>query len=207
MIHQMRFYSSAKAISNTTNYQNPEWNLRVYQFTDIAIYLNRLNPEGKENYVTNLVIQNIDTGSPKKKLYYLNPNMFGNGEIDEDNLIENDLDFIIVNSENKDNSEKYEFPVFFQDFSNPITLRLVNHLSDNYKMSNEKSLNYSGAIIRDLGFSLQEIKSTLKFDIKIDTKDKKERSKSLSLEIPLENSNTSIFDGDIEKKEIVDIEF
>ena len=61
IINKLHYYSTANAISNTTNYQNPEWNLKVYQYTDIAIYLDRLNENVTEkNYIMNFEILNIN---------------------------------------------------------------------------------------------------------------------------------------------------
>ena len=73
-IKKVKYYSSANAVSNTTNYQNPEWNLNVYQFTDIAIYLAKSNSENNsKNYIYKLFLENFDLSSENAKVFYLNP--------------------------------------------------------------------------------------------------------------------------------------
>ena len=93
----MHYYSTANAISNTTNYQNPEWNLKVYQYTDIAIYLDRLNENVTEkNYIMNFEILNINVTSPEnKEIYYMNPKMFGKSDLYLDSKIENNLKYML----------------------------------------------------------------------------------------------------------------
>ena len=90
-IKKVVYYSSANAISNTTNYQNPEWNLSVYQYTDIAIYLDRINDSNDtkyQNYITELSLENFETDLENSRVYYLNPKNFGNSNLVEDDLIE-----------------------------------------------------------------------------------------------------------------------
>ena len=209
LINKIHYYSTANAVSNTTNYQNPEWNLRVYQYTDIAIYLDRLNSLVKEeNYITNLEISNIKVNLPEKEeVYYLNPKLFGKSTLDLDMKIEDKLEYSVINDNNSDNQQNYNIPIYFQDCSNPITLRYLNILNDNFKVSNENSLVYNGSLIRELGLDLNDLDSNLTFDLIVTTKDGKKRLKNIRLEIPFKNDNVNILDGDADIKENYDIEF
>ena len=201
VINKVKFYSTANAISNTTSYQNPEWNLKVYQYTDVAIYVDRLNKNiSEKNYITSLEISNITQINPEKEeIYYLNPELFGKNTLDFDTKIENTLEYNVINSENKDNDQKYDIPIYFQDCSNPITIRYVKYLSNNYKVPSDKTLKYNGSLIRNLGLKIDDLNKNLKFEIKFITKDEEERKQEINLEIPYENESKSILDGDFEE--------
>ena len=209
VINKITYYSSANAISNTTSYQNPEWNLHVYQYTDIAIYLNRINNLENiktQNYITKIYLQNFIAGLENVDVYYLNPNDFGNSYLKLDNRIQNPLEYTVINSENREDMQNYNIPVFFQDCSNPITLRLVTELSKNYQVPKENTLTYNGTLIRELGLNIPNLNQTIKFDLTVETKDTI-HVKSISLEIPYEKSGKSILDGDIQIETEEDILF
>jgi hypothetical protein len=105
-VNQIYYYSSANAISNTTNYQNPEWNLNIYQYTDIAIYVNRLFENTQQNYIKRVYLSDfniLEKESSDVLIYYLNPTKFGSEEIESENVIENELEYNVINSENSQN--------------------------------------------------------------------------------------------------------
>ena len=202
IINKIQFYSTANAISNTTSYQNPEWNLKVYQSTDIAIYVDRLDQNiSDKNYVTNLEILNIKPeNSEKEEVCYLNPELFGKSSLDLGAKIEESLKYNVINSDNKENTQEYDIPIYFQDCSNPITIRYINYLSNNYKVPNDKTLKYNGSLIKNLGLKIDDLNKNISFDLKITTRDEEERIKKINIEIPYENKNKSILDGDFEMK-------
>ena len=197
VINKIHYYSSANALSNTTNYQNPEWNLKIYQYTDIALYLERMNEVSLENYITKIFISNFHLNSEKQKVYYLNPNMFGNGLLNEDNIINDILEFNIINSSN-DNNQNYNIPVYFQDCSNPITLRVINNLADNYKISSQDALTYNGGLIKLLGIGLDKLENQISFDLNIETKSGDNIKRTIEIEIPFSDDEQNILDGDFE---------
>lgn len=201
-ISKIHYYSSASGINNSTSYQNPEWNLNLYQYTDIAIYIERLDTN---IYIDKIYIDNIEINTPKKgnaKLYYLNPLNFGKKEFYLENEVTSDLQFNIINSENKENDVSYGIPVFFEDFSNPITLKYVNNdIIKNYKINNTETLNFDGSILKQAGVKLNDIKNEMNFNINIVTKDDKIHTVNISIDIPLENEDIQIFNGAVEKKE------
>lgn len=199
-INQIYYYSSVNANSNTVHYQNPEWNVNVYQYTDIAIYLNRLNEIAEKNYISSLSISNISVNFKNARLYYLNPRMFGNGNVDLGVRIENDLDYTIINSENKENEQNYTIPIFFQDCSNPITLRIINDLANNYTVSKDDTITYNGSLIQKLGVSVSDLTTDLSFDLQVTTKDGNARTKRVDFKFSFENEKRSILDGDFEEK-------
>ena len=207
IVNNILYYSSANAISNTTNYQNPEWNLKVFQYTDIAIYLDRLNQVNEDNYITSLEISNIKLAKEDNELYYINPKLIGNNSLDLDSKIEDKLEYTVINDENSENTQNYNIPIFYQDCSNPITLRFINYLNNNYKVPSERSLTYNGSLIRELGLTVQDLDNKISFDLNITVKSGREKSKTLELEIPFEKGKKSILDGDFEIKLKQNIEF
>ena len=209
LINKVQYYSTVSAISNTTNYQNPEWNLKVYQYTDIAIYLDRLNKSiNEENYITNLELRNFKLNDyEKEEIYYLNPRLFGKNTLDFDIKIEDALEYNVINSSNSENDQEYNIPIYFQDCSNPVTFRYVNYLANNFRVANNETLKYNGSLIPKLGLTLEKLNDKLSFEIKIVTKDGNERIGKINLKIPYKNESHTIIDGDFETKERKNIQF
>ena len=113
-IDRIYLYSSADANSNETN--KPIWDLDIFQFTDIALYINNRDEKGVtyENTIKSLTIDNVkfndlETGTPK--LYYKNVNDFAKLDINEDNEIKDSMEFNIVNSGDAD----YTTPVIYSN--------------------------------------------------------------------------------------------
>lgn len=203
VINKVIYYSSANANSKKTNYQNPEWNLDVYQYTDIALYINRINSISDKNFISKIVVNNLKTNFEKDAFYYLEPNNFANWKINDFNLLKNNfLEYTVLNSSNIDNEQKYNIPLFFQDCSNPLTFRIVNYLSNNYKIV-DNVLKYNGSLINILGYNVKDIEKVLTFNLEIYTKDGNKREKEIKLDIKFEDNEKSIINGEfqIEKNE------
>lgn len=201
-VSKIKYYSSATAVSNTTSYQNPEWNMNVYQWTDIALYLNKIKDNSNENYITKIVLENFKK-SDNLQIFYLNPNNFASNVLNFDNEINDNIEYNVINSSNIDNEQNFNIPIFYQDCSNPITIRVINNLSNNYKVSKDSVLKYNGSLIRELGLNVSELDNNLEFDLKITTKDANEKLENIKLEIPFEDEQRSIIDGDFEKEIIL----
>ena len=79
-IDKIYMYSSASATENKVN--RPVWNLNLFEYTDIAIYINSKSNDSlsNENTIKSLYIHNIKFGSPKlgeQNLYFKDINDFG----------------------------------------------------------------------------------------------------------------------------------
>lgn len=79
-IDKIYMYSSANAIENKEN--RPVWNMNLYQYTDIAIYINNRSDDKLtyENSIKSLYIDNIkftDVKKGKPSIYYKDINEFG----------------------------------------------------------------------------------------------------------------------------------
>lgn len=212
-ISKIYLYSNAGIVNNTTNYQNPEWNLNVYQYTDIAIYLDRLQEVfGEENYIMEMYIDNInfqESTLGTQKMYYLNPKKIGIAEITQENEIEDKLDISVINSDNESDEFSYASPIFFEDCSNPITLRYVNlDIVKNLKIGSDETLKYDGSILNRANVELEKIENTIQMNLNIKTKDEVVHTVSFNVPIKLSNENESIYDGSFEQTiDNVDLNF
>ncbi len=203
-VSKIQYYSDVNAVSNRTTYQNPEWNLNVYQYTDIALYIERLDDFSSENYIKSLNISDIKISDSKKgtqKIYYLNPLAYGNGDIlniNSENEIKGILEYNIMNYENEDNDVKYSIPIFFEDCSNPITLRYVNNdILSNYVIGADEQISFNGSLLKRANILLEDIKADISLKINIITQNNETHSVDINIEIPLESTNKQIYDGPI----------
>lgn len=202
-VDRIYLYSSADAKSKETN--KPIWDLDVYQYTDIALFINnRESEEGisYENTIKELTIDNVkfnglEAGSPK--LYYKDVNNFAKLDVIEENEIKDSMQFNIINSGETD----YSKPVIYSNCQNPITLEYVNfNMKEETKISDISTpITYDGSLLKKAGISLTTIKCTLSFRITIINNYNQKFIATAYIDIPIEDSfsNTNIYDGKIIK--------
>lgn len=201
-IDRIYLYSSADAKSKETN--KPIWDLDIYQFTDIALYLNNRDEEEltyentiKELKIDNIKFSNLESGVAK--LYYKNVNEFAKLDIIEENEITDGLNFNIINSGDAD----YSNPVLYSNCQNPITLEYVNYgMKEETKISDiSNPLIYDGSLLKKGGILLSKIKCTLSFRVTIVNYYNQKFIATVYIDIPLEDAlnGTSIYDGKIIK--------
>ena len=102
-IDKIYLYSSANATNNET--KKSMWNLNVYQFTDISLYIsgNASNKDQntiKELYIDNVKFDSLNAGTPN--LHYKNLFEFGKFNLETENLITDRLNFQVVEPANID---------------------------------------------------------------------------------------------------------
>lgn len=201
-IDRIYLYSSADANSKETN--KPIWDLDIFQFTDIALYINNRDEEGVtyENTIKSLTIDNVkfnDLQSGNAKLYYKNVNDFAQLDINEENEIKDSMEFNVINSGDAD----YTKPVIYSNLQNPITLEYVNsEMKEDTKISDiSEPLTYDGSLLKKSGISLNRIKCNLSFRVTIVNNYNQKFIATVYIDIPLEDSfnNTSIYDGKLIK--------
>ncbi len=201
-IDRIYLYSSADAKSKETN--KPIWDLDIYQFTDIALYINNRDEEGitYENTIKELTIDdvrfnNLESGNPK--LYYKNINDFAKLDIIEENEIKDKTEYKIINSGNVD----YSKPELYSNCQNPIILEYVNfNMKEETKISDiNNPLIYDGSLLKKGGILLSKIKCTLSFKVTIINYYDQKYVATVYVDIPIEDTfgETSIYDGKIIK--------
>ena len=172
--------SSANGIDISENKELNEFEL--YQYTDIAIYINNGKEEKglkNNNTVKQLYIDNIDLQLENKQgkanLDYTNLLKIGNKDEFKNNIERYTLkkkkkkriDFNIINTNEQNENADYESPTFYADCSNPITLKYINKLNKNYMAGEEKTTTFDGTILKKAGISIQDINCEIKFKINI----------------------------------------
>lgn len=200
-IDKIILYSSAYAKNKNTNFQNINWLLDIYQYTDIAIYI-----DSKES-IKSLSITNPVLKNNSHKLYYLDGYQFGTGNFSEDFEINDTLNFSILNFDNSDNSIKYNTPIFFADSSNPITLKFTNTLFKNFSIPNSEKLIFNGTLLSKTPIKLESLMSNLSICINITTHNNNNYEKLLNINIPIKDETSTIFDGHIYVEEDLNIPF
>ena len=209
-IDKIILYSSANAIKNEVT--RPVWDLNVYQYTDIAIYINNHSDDelDSENAIKTLYIDNIKLNGVKKGeqfLYFKNAPDFGKSiystvekkEDADSNKIGDKLEFSVLN----DGDINYEKRQIYADCSSPITLEYVNNIVNNKIISDiENDVKYDGSILKRSGIVLSDIKSSISFRINLTNNYNQKYMANVYIEIPLEDSVTgdNIYSGKFEKK-------
>lgn len=196
-------FSSANAIHNDEN--KNFWNLNVYQYTDIAIYISNNSDYliTNKNAVKNLYIDNIhfsETSKGIKSLYYKDINTFGNSILNDSNLINSRLDFTIANV----NSDlDYSKPQLYTTLDNPITLEYVNKSFKDSTIipNNNQSLVFDGSLIPYSNTPLSDLTENLSFTIHIINNFDEEFLCTVQIPIPLEDqaTNQNIINGYVKK--------
>lgn len=205
-IQKIILCSNANAIDNSEKKDLTK--LNIYQYTDIAIYLNNKNTIKeltKENTISELYIDNIsiETSSDKGKqsLRYKNLLGFGSKE-DIGAYVYNDrIDFNIINTNKENEKADYNKPNFFTDCSNPITLEYINQdLMNDYKLEEGSSISFDGKILKSAGIKIEDINCKIKFKINIKNNQDETYSCWVNFQIPLED----LYEGNSIKSKVLD---
>ena len=152
-----------------------------------------------ENTLKNVKITNIKfTKQPELgigNLYYKNVNDFAKSEINENNKIENELQFETTSASEANLSK----PVLYNNCANPITLSYVNqNIKTDYTMTDTQNpITYNGKLLKRCGVSVKSINTSISFDIEIENNKNHKFRTTVYFDIPYENEDKSINDGSI----------
>ena len=170
----------------------------LYQYTDIAIFLNNNNDENNmENTLKSVRLENlqfIETPSiGTQKLAYKNINSFAENAILEENVFENDLNFSISSNDTEDLST----PTLYNNCANPIVLSYINeNIKTDYTITDTGSpITYDGSLLKKCGVLLSSLNCKFSFDIIITNNLDQEFKCTVYIEPPFENGEKSLYDG------------
>lgn len=191
-IDKLYLCSSANAIDKSVNKNMKD--LDIYQYADIAIYINNKNSEEELTYrntISKLYIDNIEIETVsdigEKSLNYTNSLNFGRNT-DVQNVTASDkidFDIIYVNSEN--NQADYSNPTFYTDCSNPITLKYINkNIVTGYSMDKNTSISFDGKLLKQANIAMENIKCNIRFKINLVNNNDEEFSCWMNFDIPLD---------------------
>lgn len=172
----------------------------LYCYTDIALYINNHNNNyTSENTLKTLKISNIKFSNIPKlgnpNLYYKSLKNFAQSTINENNLINNDLNFII----SSENELDLSLPTLYNNCANPITLSYINqNIKTDYTILDTSTpITYNGSLLNRCNISLESVSCALSFDIYIENNKNEKFKTCVYLEIPYKHLDNSITDGSI----------
>ena len=195
-IEKIILCSSANAIdrSEEKNLQD----LDIYQYTDIAVYIDNGEELSNKNTIKKLYIDNISLeGNDEfgnKSLKYKNLLEFGlKQEILDENIdSKENIEFNIIYTNEENEKANYNDPTFYTDCSNPITLQYVNYnLVNGYKLNENESVSFDGNILKATGINSKDIDCKVKFKINLINNQNEKYSCWINFKIPLDD----IYDG------------
>lgn len=214
-IEKIYLYSSASSTNNNTS--NSSWNLNVHQFTDIAIYLGinniikEVNTSSNETvaitensdsytikqlYIDNIKLNNFELGTPN--LYFKSTKDFGIFSMIEENRINDRLDYELYND-----SQDIDFtkPQNTTSLSIPLTLSFINsNIKENYVITDySEPLVYDGSLLKRCKIPLYSLEGSLSFNINIINNLDEHFCETITLDIPLRDEQSSIYDGSYTK--------
>lgn len=196
-IDKIVLFSSCSS-ETTINSNNTTTINHLNQFTDIAIFINNEDDEFTlENTLKSVSIKEIsfnrnpNLGTPS--LYYKGLNNFAKYSVNEENLITSDLNFSI-SSEDEIN---YDKPTLFNNCANPITLGYVNsNIKTDYTINNSDiAIRHDGSLLQKCNVLLDDINCSLSFTIYIENNLGEHFKCPVYINIPLQNTTNSIYDG------------
>lgn len=188
--------SSANAIDKSEE-QNLQ-DLSIYQYTDIAVYINNGEELSNKNTINRMYIDNISLEGNSKKgkkfLQYKNPLNFGlKPEFFEKNLQTPDnIDFKVIYTNKENKNANYEEPSFYTDCSNPITLQYINYdLETGYKMEENDTISFNGKILKSAGINNKDLECRIRFKINIINNQHEKYTCWINFKLPVDD----IFEG------------
>lgn len=173
----------------------------LYQYTDIAIFINNNSTEEKtlENTLKKVTLCNFqytllpELGEPS--LYFKGLNQFAKSDFSTENKIDDTLDFVITSED----SANLDLPVLYNNLANPITLSYVNqNIKSDYTITDTSMpITYDGSLLKKCNVDLSSIACKLSFDIYITNNLEEEFKTAVFINIPLATPDKSILDGNI----------
>ena len=207
-INNITTFSNCDAKNKTSSASNFTIE-NLYQYTDIAIFLKTDTEYNMENTLKKVSISNIKFDEPpslgQPKLYFKSLNQFAKSEFNEENVINDKLDFTISSAD----ETNLDTPILYNNLANPITLSYVNsNIKTDYTITDTSSpITYDSSLLKRCNVLLSDISCKLSFDIFITNNLDEEFKSTVYMDIPLQNGENSIYQGAITKKDETDYTF
>lgn len=182
----------------------------LYQYTDIALFISTpLEEKNLKNTFKKVSIENINyitkptLGEPK--LYFKSISNISKSDIADENIIQEKLEFNIT-SEDEANLNA---PTLYNNLANPITLSYINHnIKSDYTLTDTSTpITYDGSLLKKCNILLNDISCSLSFDIFVTNNLDENFKCTVFIDIPLEDSNKTIYDGNILLKKDTNLKF
>ncbi len=189
-IEKIYLCSSANGINNKDKQSIKD--IDLYQYTDIAVYLNNYRENGlsskntvKKLYIDNILIE-LENENANTNLIYTNMHKIGSKTDLPQILNRNEkIEFNIVNTNEQNKEANYDNPTFYADCSNPITLKYINNLNKTYSIENDNTIEFDGTLLQKAGVTFEDINCKVKFKINIVNNDNEYYSAWFNFRLPL----------------------
>ena len=208
-IDKITYFSGADANINT-NSNSSFFISNLYQYTDIAIFINSNSDIAtSKNTLKSVKLSNIEYSlKPSigtQSLYYKNINDFATPKFNKENLISDSIVFETTSEDNLDFSK----PILYNNCANPITLTYVNsNIEDNYTLPNEiLNVAHNGSLLKSCGITLNSISCNISCTVQITNNLDELYTCPITIEIPLSTENSTIYDGNLILKDNVNYKF
>ncbi len=174
----------------------------LYQFTDMALFINSSSLEEKtmENTFKEVSIGNVtynlmpELGQPK--LYFKGLNQFAKSDLPTENYaITERFDFTVT----ADDEANLDAPILYNNLANPITLSYHNqNIKTDYTLTDTSTpITYDGSLLKRCNIDLNSIACKLSFDIGITNNLDEKFKTTVFIDIPLQAEEKSILDGNL----------
>ena len=174
-INKIVCYSSANAVNSSENLKT-HWELDIYQFTDIAIYLQKTQDINIEKvYVDNIQI--------------VKPSVLGEAKIYKKNIEDFAKNMLL-----EETGEKIDYEVsldgendFRQNCTNPIILSYINeNVKEDFVIKNtEEPLVFDETILKKALILPEDIEAQISFDVNVIDSEEKQYKANVVLDIPV----------------------
>ena len=198
-INKCTLFSSADTKNKTGSISNFTIE-NMYQFTDMAFYINNNSDEyTMENTLKSVSISNIQyikkPSIGECALYYKNFNNFAKSDIEDSNKIDNQLNFEVSSEDEVD----FNTPTIYNNCASPIVLSYVNsNIKTDYTFTDTSTaITYDGSLLNRTGVSIDELNCSLSFDVYITNNLDQKFKTTIFVDIPLESDDkqSSIMNG------------
>lgn len=197
-IDKITFFSSCNSTSDVN--ANSSITIKdLYQYTDIAIFLNN-NSNHKnyslENTLKEVYINNISFSIPpslgEPSLYNQTLSNFASGIFLNENKITDFVNFDISSNDIID----YSSSDLHNNCANPITLCYVNsNIISDYTIPNTENLTYDGTLLKTCNIPAKNLECSISFDIYIVNNLNEKFKCPIYIDLPIIGDNSSIYDG------------
>ena len=204
-IKEIILYSSAYADDNSEGEILRD--LDIHQFTDISIKIDNksyITDLSNKNTISELYLDdikiNLNSNKGVQVLNYKNPYQFG--KYNDIKASSSRIDFNILHTNQDNANNDFSTPTFFTDCSNPITLGYVNKniLKESKIINSDEKIEFNGKLLKIANIPISDIAYKLCFKIHLKNSLEESFVYNLELNMPLQDKNSSIYDGSILKK-------
>lgn len=189
-------FSGATAQSDSLNQM---LSLDISQYCDVGIYLDiKLNNNISISslYIDNIIISSPEIGTPY--LYKKSISDLGKCSFNEDNIINDNFSFNVIDTNSDLNYNNYEI---YNDGSTPISIGFYNKNIKTGFISENSELLYNGTLLKKAAIPLISLNCNISFKINIVTTSNEHYICNVNFDIPLNNESESIYDNGYITKE------